>query len=112
MGMLRVYLHNHAGRVGRAWGWIARQPSWIKRVAIVGVLLFVVLPLAMLALVAVLMGAAIFLGLALVATVLGTPLRVFRNTRSWMAPHPWHRHGWSDFADDGRRNVRVIVREP
>lgn len=91
---------------------MASQPSWIKRAAVVGVVLFVVLPLALLVLAAAAMGAAIFLGLALVATVIGAPFRVFRNARSWVAPHPWQRHGWSDYADDGRRNVRVIVREP
>jgi len=88
----------------RVSGWstryerVRRYPRWVTGPAMVAVALVVVLPLAVLALAGFLVGIVVFSLLAVVASVFSAIAGVWNTlTRR---------------TDDGRRNVRVIRREP
>jgi len=92
--MARSWTDISAG-TGRAYQFVVRQPSWVGRLAVGAAVLILAGVVILLVVPALVIGAVVFLGLAAVAKV-----------RSWFgglrAPNG---------ALDGRRNVRVIVRE-
>ena len=70
------------------------RPSWVIRLTLAAMVLTVVIPLAVLALTALFVGAVVFIVLSLVATIVNALGDVFGGSRA-------RRH-------DGRDNVRVI----
>ena len=89
-------IHRRAPGAGVWYTRISRQPGWVTRTALIIAILVVVLPLLLLTLAAVMVGAACLLVLGLVAQV----VRFFSNLFG----------GGLRSRDDGRRNVRVIER--
>jgi hypothetical protein len=80
---------------GRAYQFVVRQPSWVARIALTAAILMLMAVLILLIGPAVVIGAVVFLALAGVA-----------RAKAWLtglrSPNG---------ALDGRKNVRVIVRE-
>lgn len=81
---------------------VESRPGWVWKTAVVLGVLVIVLPLALLAIGAMLVMAAAFAVLSLVAAGLA-------SIRSLLGG-PGANSGWSMPRDDGRRNVRVIHR--
>ncbi|MEX0777078.1 MAG: hypothetical protein WD042_15345 [Phycisphaeraceae bacterium] len=111
--MMRVDLHNiqyAAGRAGQGYAWVRRQPRAPMRAAMLVGLLVLIVPVLMLVAAAVLAGAMVF-GLIMLVLWLGSlPRRIVRGivTGRDGPPTPWR---GTSTADDGRRNVRVILRQ-
>lgn len=77
-----------------AYGYVLRQPSWVLRIALTLAAFVLIAILLVLIVPVVLIGAAAFIALAGVAKV-----------RSWLGGTTTRR------INDGRENVRVIVRD-
>ena len=84
------YASKGQARVVETWRLAARQPSWVTRAAIVAFILIFALPILLLAMVAIIAAAAVFLALTGIYVL-------YARARGL-------------FVGDGRKNVRVIVR--
>ena len=93
--MTEGWTNQVAGGSGRAFRFVVRQPSWVRRLALTGAAIVLLVLLAVIVIPAMVIGVLAFVALAAVARV-----------RSWIGGvrRP-------NGALDGRRNVRVIVRE-
>jgi len=87
-----TFANEGAGSAQRVWQTVARQPSWITRVAMLAFFIIIGLPIMFLLLIALLVAIVLFGSLALVNAV-------WIRLRSVFASR-----------DDGRENVRVIRR--
>jgi uncharacterized membrane protein len=82
---------------------INSQPSWVVRLTLACAAAVIIIPLVLLALAAIIVGVMVFITLTLVALVI-------QSIRSLLNPSPSFGSN-NESADDGRRNVRVIIRE-
>ena len=92
--MWRVYIRN-SRTFGPIYERIERRPNWVARTALVAAALVVLVPLLVLFIAAIVVGAIVFLTLALIAAVLATVANLFNGLGLRPA---------------GRKNVRVIER--
>jgi len=95
--MFRMYIREHE-TLGPWYQKLERQPSWVTKAAILAAVLMVGLPLALIAITALIVGLAVFTVLSLVSAGVATLRELFSGG------------GRRPPADDGRRNVRVIRR--
>lgn len=94
--MWRVYINRHP-TLGPMVTRMSGQPFWIWGLSALAGLLVVVIPLVALGLAAILIALLVLVVLSLVYWIVTLPMRVLRM--------------FSPRDDDGRRNVRVVVRE-
>ncbi|MEE8155443.1 MAG: hypothetical protein V3T53_10875 [Phycisphaerales bacterium] len=89
---IQTFTTEQRQRAVRGYRWLAAQPSWVVRLALVIFVLVIGLPLLLLAVVAVIAAIIVFTGLAIINAA-GAKLRGLLPKR------------------DGRSNVRVIRRD-
>ncbi len=95
--MMRFTFLNEDERFGP---WIRRaqsQPGWVTQFAVLAMVLVVAIPLALIALAAILVGMMVFVVLSLIARLL-RGLQVLTGTKPSSVAQP----------EGGRRNVRII----
>ncbi len=90
----RVYFRQ-SPHVGPLFQRIEKQPGWVTRTAFIAMALAVVIPVVMIATVALAVGLVVFIVLGAIASVISTIKGAWRAV----------------FTRDGRKNVRVVERE-
>ena len=93
MQQWKVYVREHP-QYGQWYRRVEGRPGWVWKAAVTAALLVVVIPLVLISLAALLVGALVFIVLGVIASI----LRLFQPTDRTPAGPP----------SDGRENVRII----